>query len=196
MSEPSRSIRAFIALKTPSDWEEPLREFQTSLRQHLPSRAFRWVEPRQMHVTLRFFGNLRSEQVPSVSERLIAICAESDPFEFRLEGLGCFPSERRPRVIWAGLRGGEASLENLVARINDATGGFGERPDERPFVPHLTLARAKEPSRAEVRILAELLSRPVPREVWTVDEVLFLESTLSASGAHYEVLSSHPLRAG
>lgn len=189
-----KKIRAFIALKPPEEWIAAFDDLQKALAKRLPSRAFRWVAPAQIHVTLRFFGGILPEDARQVTSILRGICAGFPPFTLSASGLGCFPSPARPRVLWAGLGGDLSSIEKLHSAIREATLAIGEKPEDRKFSAHLTLARVKEPSRVEVHELKRCVDEPFTIEQpWSVREVLLMQSHLSPAGSRYEVISTHAL---
>ena len=100
-----RKIRAFLALKTPREWDEKLGELQKHLRSKFGSGAFRWTKPEQIHITLRFFGWITIADLEALKVLLPGICGGHREFELRCEGLGAFPNVKRPRVLWAGMKG-------------------------------------------------------------------------------------------
>lgn len=191
MDEAGSRIRAFVALEIPANWRRGLGELQRDLKIELPGPAYRWVKPEQMHLTLRFFGSISGRDAQAVSEALTAIAAETACMRLKAEGLGCFPNARRARVLWAGLTGELEALGRLHHAIGRATAGIGEPPDERPFTPHLTLARVKDATMADLRPLNQALNRPFALESWTVASVRLYRSELGPAGARYELLSAH-----
>ena len=193
---PQRKLRAFIALKTPAVWDEKLAALQRELKSKFGSSAFRWVKPEQIHITLRFFGWLTTTEAEQVRPLLAVIAAGHPGFTLTCENLGAFPNMRRPRVLWAGLKGDLERAGALQAAIKSATQQFGEAPEDRPFKPHLTLARLKEPGRREIADLEHVVARGFGiEEPWTVTELLFMQSHLSPQGSTYETLAKFPLGA-
>lgn len=100
-----RKIRAFLALKTPKEWDEKLGELQKHLRSKFGSGAFQWTKAEQIHITLRFFGWITMADADALKVLLPGICGAHRGFELNCEGLGAFPNVKRPRVLWAGLKG-------------------------------------------------------------------------------------------
>ena len=191
---PERKLRAFIALKTPALWDEKLGALQRDLKSKFGSGAFRWVKAEQIHITLRFFGWLTTTEAEQVRPLLAAIVAAHSQFTLTCENLGAFPNIRRPRVLWAGLKGDLERAAALQAAISSATEKFGEPPEDRPFKPHLTLARLKEPDRREISDLEHVVARGFQIEnPWTVSELLFMQSHLSPQGSTYEPLARFTL---
>ena len=189
-----RKIRAFIALKTPAAWDEKLVELQRDLKSKFGSSAFRWVKPEQIHITLRFFGWLTTTQVEELKRILPAIAVARPRFTLNCFGLGCFPNARRPRVLWAGLAGDLPQADALQSSITEATDHLGEPPEDRPFKPHLTLARLKEPDRAQITDLEHAISRGFQiASGWRIDHLLLMQSHLSPNGSEYETLAAYAL---
>ena len=185
-----KKIRAFIAFKTPPDWDQKFADFQGEMKKTFEGRAFRWVNPEQIHITLRFFGWLSATQIEEITSYLSRIARAHRPFALYCEGLGCFPNLNRPRVFWAGLSGDLADGSSLQGEITEVTQSLGEPPEDRPFAPHLTLARIKEPQRPEISDLREIIKCGFEIEsTWRVDELLLMQSHLSPQGSLYETLA-------
>lgn len=135
------ALRLFAALTLPEALVDRLISVQRILDDRWPARSVRWVRREQLHLTMRFYGNVPPEQTPALTEALRAACVETRPLSLALAGLGAFPNPRRPRVLWVGVTGDLESLERLEQRIQSATAAFGDHRETRPFQPHLTLGR-------------------------------------------------------
>jgi 2'-5' RNA ligase len=195
METPEQKIRAFIALKPPESWGEQLGRLQRELKEQLRTKALRWAAPEQIHITLRFLGSIRETEVVEVAKRFRGVSEKSPAFRLHGEGLGCFPNARRPRVLWAGLAGDLERVSELHGAINEATQGFGEPPDERPFTPHLTLARVQNLERPNLQRLESILERGFEiQDPWEVKSVLLVRSHLSPQGSRYEILAESILK--
>lgn len=189
-----RKLRAFIALKTPRAWDEKLGDLQRDLKTKFGSSDFRWVKAEQIHITLRFFGWLTVAQADELTRLLPPICSAHQPFTLTCETLGAFPNMRRPRVLWAGLKGDLAKAAALQTEITSATHNYGDPPEDRPFKPHLTIARLKEPDRGQITDLEQAISRGFQiDQPWQVTELLLMQSHLSPAGSTYEPLATVPL---
>ncbi|MEX2044797.1 MAG: RNA 2',3'-cyclic phosphodiesterase [Opitutus sp.] len=129
-------MRLFIAITLPG----PVRDAVASLAQPLPGLT--WTPPGQLHVTLRFLGDLTDEQLERISGRLAAVRVE--PFILPIEGIGTFSSNRPPRIVWVGVGAGHPRLYQLRQRVDDAVLASGFPLDVRTFHPHVTLARCSE----------------------------------------------------
>ncbi|WP_146180174.1 RNA 2',3'-cyclic phosphodiesterase [Opitutus sp. ER46] len=128
--------RLFIALSLP----EAVRTALLPLVE--PIHGLTWTRPEQMHVTLRFLGDVRAEEAAAMADRLAQV--QVAPFVLPMEGLGTFPPNRPPRVLWLGVGAGHPRLFQLRQRIDDAVLGAGIDLDVRTFHPHVTLARCTE----------------------------------------------------
>ena len=128
--------RLFLALTLPP----PVREALAGLAQPMPGVT--WTRPEQLHVTLRFLGDVPSDQIEHVMVRLAEIKVAS--FILPVEGLGTFPPKHPPRIAWAGVGSGHPRLFQLRQRVDDALLATGLPIDVRMFHPHVTLARCTE----------------------------------------------------
>jgi 2'-5' RNA ligase len=128
--------RLFIALALP----DAVRKSLAALAEPLPGVT--WTRPDQLHVTLRFLGDVPDEQMESVIQRLTAV--QVSPFILPIEGIGTFPPNRPPRVVWIGVGSGHPRLFQLRQRVDDALLAAGLQIDVRTFHAHVTLARATE----------------------------------------------------
>ncbi len=189
-------VRTFVAVCLPP----PLLESLTLLQRRLESRPeaspVRWATPPQLHLTLKFLGNVPRADLDRLGENLTAAVAGLGPFDLRLAGLGCFPHARNPRVVWVGVTGALPQLEDLHRRLENALRGCGDHPEEaRPFQPHLTIGRVNARG-DEARRLGDLLARERVPELglWPVREVVLFRSDLGPQGARHTVLASVPLR--
>jgi 2'-5' RNA ligase len=193
-SDRAGKFRAFVALKPPPVCIAELSGIQAALRKELGSRDYKWVDPEQMHITLRFFGSIAGQQVAEIVAKLTKATAGVSSFILRAGTLGCFPSSRKPRVLWMGVQDSAQQSALLQRRIQKETGDLGQAPEDRPFSPHLTLARVKEPDRAGRELLERLLRNEWTLSAdWQVSEVLLMQSHLSRQGATYEILHAAAL---
>lgn len=185
----SERIRSFVALDTPKEWKERLGTLQKELQSELPESSIRWINPTQIHLTLRFFGWIDQAEVDQAGLILHSVCSGIRPFQVVCKGIGCFPSIKKPRVIWAGISGADAALQELYSRVNEATRTLGEAPEDRPFTPHLTLGRVKEFERTGLSVLQKVAKYEFDFP-WRIDQVQLMRSHLFSHGAHYERLNS------
>ena len=193
---PAVTLRAFVALALPPPWTQALAGLIRDLKDHAGKAAVRWVRPDQIHLTLRFLGQVAENQIPRLTLVLGAACAGLRPLTLSLGRPGAFPDRGAPRVLWIGLEGDLNPLHQLQQKVDEATCGFGDHPEDRTFHPHLTLGRIPNP-RTDPRGLREALARARLPSLppWSVEEVCLLRSQLQPDGAHYTVLGRAGLTA-
>jgi 2'-5' RNA ligase len=135
--------RLFVSIELPDSVRQRLAELDPHLR------GVRWLEPRQMHLTLAFLGNVTAQTQETVSEKLRAISWK--PFFLPLIALGTFPSKGWPKIVWIGVGTGHPHLFQLHKRVQEALLAVGLEPDLRSFHPHITLARCRDVSPQTIR---------------------------------------------
>lgn len=175
--------RLFVAIDLPDSTRSQLADLGRELD------GVRRVPPDQLHLTLRFIGDADDECFQRIKDALSTVM--SPPFPLALAGVGCFPSPRRPRVIWAGVTADER-LTILQRAVETAVAAAGIPPEERPFSPHITLARLKD---ATPEGFPAFQSRHggFRAEPFTVEEFLLYSSTLTAGGALHRREASYRL---
>lgn len=179
-------IRAFIAIPLPEENQLQLQETVRTLRK-LNLEA-RFPDTESIHLTLKFLGNIDKSQVLSMAGALEDCCLAHRTFPVYLRGLGAFPHSANPRVLWMGVEAGQ-KLRKLRQNLENRLVDFGFEPDNKPFRPHLTVARVK--GKRNFKELVRLLSSK--RESFSagsfeVDSVALYRSELKPSGAEYCVL--------
>ncbi len=184
-------IRAFLALEFPASIREKITGYIKSLQNVSPKT--RWVNPRQVHLTLKFFGSLEQETLDRIATALASLLTSFAPFSLTLNGAGGFPKLFRPRVIWVDLGGEKEYLKGLQQALEETLSPLGIAREDRPFQPHLTLGRNKIPEVNEP--LYHLLRNWVEpeSEPFRVDEVILFQSDLKPGGPVYTKLKVFPL---
>ncbi len=186
------ALRLFAALTLPEALVDRLVSVQRVLDVDWPARSVHWVRREQIHLTLRFYGNVPPEQAPVLTEALRAACADTRPLSLAVAGLGAFPNPRRPRVLWAGVTGDLEPLERLEQRIESATAAFGNHRETRPFQPHLTLGRIAGDRDRQAALPANARWDRIENELfgtWTATTVHLIRSELDPAGARYTTLA-------
>jgi 2'-5' RNA ligase len=178
-------IRAFIALPLSQDAFEKTKRIQDRLRARLGSDSIRWTPADQLHLTIKFLGEIDPASVDLLTRNLTEQCGQTPALRLSLARLGCFPSFMKPNVIWIGIGGDVAQLRDLAARTELATKEIGQHDEDREFHPHLTIGRLRPGGRKLSRSIgAKLQAEPAPPEVeWTVSEVILFRSELKTEGA-------------
>jgi 2'-5' RNA ligase len=185
-------IRSFLAFEQPAEIRDILVQVSAVLRK---SRLdARWVKPENIHLTIHFLGNIRSESVQAMEEPIQKLCLTYAPFHISLRGMGCFPHSRNPRVLWIGLEGDLERMGRLRDSLQDRMRAFGVKEEKRPFKPHLTLGRFRSANRAH-RELEDILAeyRDLTGPVSTLSKLVLFRSDLAPGGAVYTRLKSWPL---
>ena len=135
------TLRTFIALTPPTTFQHTIAEVRAVFQPlQLP---WRWVAPEQIHLTLKFLGHVPVEQVTVIAQAMEYAAQGQTAFTLRAQSLGCFPHPSRPRVLWIGLADPSQALAHLTECLTTALLPLGFPPEDRPFHPHLTLARAQ-----------------------------------------------------
>lgn len=190
--------RTFIAVRLPDAIRAQLALQIETLKPHLPA-AVRWVAPESLHLTLAFLGDLDDARLAAAEEATAVAAREGAAFSLALTHLGTFGPVRSPRVIWAGVTGDIAALGNLQDRLATELELRGFPREDRPFSPHLTLARIKEPLRPDAASALPDLLRSAPAEhgSWQVHELCVMKSDLrtgpTRTATRYTCLHAHPL---
>ena len=148
----------------------------------------RWVSDELVHITLKFFGEVPGERLDVIAEALRLAAAGAAPMTLRLSSLGAFPTERRPRVLWAGIEA-DSSFSALRERIENACDAIGFAREGVPFAPHVTLGRLREGQRLPAHAL-ESPAGAISPETFVADELTLYESILTPTGPRYEARAS------
>jgi RNA 2',3'-cyclic 3'-phosphodiesterase len=185
------AIRAFIAIDLPTNFREKLDAVIDSLQTVIPD-AVRWVPVKNIHLTLKFLGDISPANLQVLSKILAAETMKCPPFVMSAGGIGAFPNHRRPRVIWVGVKA-PSVLENLQRNIEGETRRLGYSPEERPFSPHLTIGRVSHTAKPQdIRQLSETLVNLNTGDLGQVpvDKIFLFRSDLYPTGAVYRPLFS------
>jgi 2'-5' RNA ligase len=183
-TDPNAAQRLFIALSPP----EPVRVAVAALG--TPLRGVRWTPVEQLHVTLRFLGDIAPQVRDSLKERLATIRVE--PFILPVEGIGAFPQKGPPRVLWVGVGSGHPRLHQLRQRIDDTLLALGLDVELRAFHPHVTLGRSTENAAAAVNAWVRA-HREFAGPVFLVDAFDLYASELYPTGVEHHRVMRFPL---
>ncbi len=181
-------MRLFIAIEISPHVRSALAALLVEFRAIAPQ--VKWVRAENMHITLKFLGETDSSKLTVVQTALSAI-RSSQPVTLDFRGLGFFPNEKRAKVFWAGMET-SANLLSLAAEIDQATHKLGFPLEDRPFTPHLTLARFQPPG-LPLKVAAAA-QESASREFGSLiaREFHLIESKLKSAGAEYTTLQSFP----
>lgn len=151
-------IRVFIALDLSPEIEKNLAELTSQLQSRLPGAPVRWVPAKNIHLTIKFLGDVSVSNLEVLQKLLQSESGRHFPFEFSAGGIGAFPTNSRPRVVWVGIEA-PAELQALHRGIDTETARLGYAREEREFSPHLTLGRvSRNATSGDMRQIRDLLS--------------------------------------
>ena len=157
------------------------------------AREVSWVATGNLHLTVKFLGAVAEDRIERVADALTSVLAGVGAFDAQVEGLGAFPSAARPRVVWAGVTAGAGTMGDLAGRVDEALAALGFAREARPFSPHVTLGRVRQPGR--IPALTEALRDAAGRGFGRlrVARVSLMRSELSPRGARYTELAAASL---
>ena len=182
-------IRSFLAFKLPGGIKNIVIRVSDMAKMTL--KNVRWVEVANIHFTMLFMGNIRDDYLSDIRTSIKNICSSCRPFDIELQGMGVFPSARKPRVLWLGINGDIGRIAFFRDMLQQELQPFGISQDKRKFRPHLTLGRFKQSSEKDSSLI-ELLDkyRDLKSPIKRLDEFVFFRSDLNHSGVKYTRLDS------
>lgn len=179
-------LRTFLAIEAGALQDEVV---QLMRHFHGRDRGVKWVRPDQLHLTLKFFGDIQAEEVYPISQAMARVAAAHAPFALELSGLGAFPHAHKPRTLWVGVSGGAAAIESLQGDLDRAFRALGYPPEARRFRGHFTLGRVRG-AVADLELVRQL-TELATYEFGTlpVEELVLFSSQLGATGPMYSPLT-------
>jgi len=184
----SDTVRAFIAIELTDETIAFIQKIQEGLRSF--GVKARWMRPENIHLTLKFLGDINNEDVKKAGDAIISAARENASITLRAKGIGVFPGVKRPRVIWTGIAGQTKELVNLQKILDGKLQTIGFSKEKRPFKGHLTIARIKKKIDAKRLIDAMKEYSGFESKAFMADEVVLFKSELKPSGAVYSRLMS------
>lgn len=178
-------IRTFVAVEMPEEVRRQFGEVQAELQR--AEAHVKWVEPQNIHVTLKFLGDITEEDLGRLYEGVTKGVQGLAPFEIVLSQLGAFPNLRRPRVVWIGVERGKEKLIELQKRLEESISQHGFSKEDRKFSPHLTIGRVKLP-RGTDDLVNAIKATPFESNSIGIREVVVMKSTLTPEGPIYTQL--------
>lgn len=188
-------MRAFIAIKLSVEVENFLFRIQERLK---ASGAFvKWVEPQNIHLTLKFLGERDNKQIEAAKAVMDETAVKFKQYDLQPASIGAFPNIQHPSVIWIGADKGCPETVRLAEDIEDGICRIGIPKEKRPFACHITLGRSKTPKNIQGLVeQLDLLGKglPEPAPVLKVNKITLFKSTLTSKGALYEILHETNLK--
>lgn len=188
----SQTIRSFVAIELPQAVVSLLAKVQQDLKS-LRLKAG-WVQPQNIHLTLKFLGNIKTDDIEKIGGAMKTAAQDFEPFTLTAGGIGFFPGIKRPRVIWVGVGGQTSQLFALQANLEDRLAAVDFPKEKRSFKGHLTLGRFRDGPAPDAirRVLEEYAD--FGKEEFTIHRIVLFKSDLKPSGAVYSQLLQADLR--
>jgi 2'-5' RNA ligase len=201
------TCRTFIAIELPASIRQDIRQHIDRLRQAFPDVRASWSREDNLHLTLKFLGDVSVSLIPTLSAACAQASRQLEPFELVVKGSGIFPTHGRPKVLWVGVQGKEpdsasasvaltddsqSPLMLLHASVEEACAAAGFAREPRPYHPHLTIARLRE-SKDAPGLAEQHRQIGFPPRAFTVSEIVLFRSELSSKGSKHTALSRHQL---
>ena len=189
------AIRVFIALEISDAARSSLSGAIDGLKAAIP-RGVRWVDPGGIHLTLKFLGNIDPRRADGILESMVRVGQEVSSLSLTLAGLGVFPNQRQPRVLWAGVAGDMAPLTGAQLGVEEAMAEQGFAKERRSFNPHLTIGRVRDGVSASEwqKIGTSVTSCSFePTESWMAETMHLFQTTFTPDGSIHDIIGSAPL---
>jgi 2'-5' RNA ligase len=183
-----KTARLFIALELSPQVRDAIRPSLTEIQAALPARMVRWIPLENIHLTLKFLGDVPYPQIKAISEALNQAVEEGSPLKITIQHMGVFPNYKRPSIVWLGLSEPTGLLALLQKRIEQVIAPLGYPTEKRPFSPHLTIGRVqKSLNPDQIRRLGTGLQTLELGHIaeWPCAGVSLMESDLRPDGAQY-----------
>ena len=187
-------MRTFIAIEISEEIRNTLAQIQSHLK--YAGADVKWVAKDNIHLTLKFLGEVSEDKIEKIKSILNAIGSETKPFEITVKEIGAFPKIDYPRVIWVGLDKGADESKELAKRIDEELSKIGFQKETRPFAAHLTLGRVRSPKN-RAALVEKLLSvnlSPITYHLQPITSIILFQSTLTPQGSIYSKLHEAEFR--
>jgi 2'-5' RNA ligase len=185
-----QTLRAFVAVPIPEAVALFLMQIQARLQ--LPGRNIRWVAAKNIHLTLKFLGDVEPSRVPAIAAQMDAAAEMTAAFSLTAKGVGVFPDLRRARILWVGLAGDLDRLKAVQATLESSLDSVGFKKEAHVFGAHLTIGRIRR--RIDAQLIGESVEplKAVASDFFRVDRLMLFKSILKPNGPEYTLLhTSH-----
>ncbi|MCM8766279.1 MAG: RNA 2',3'-cyclic phosphodiesterase [Candidatus Omnitrophica bacterium] len=185
-------MRTFIAVEISEEVRKEIVQIQEELKK--TEADVKWVESKNMHLTLKFLGEVEAEKIELIKENLRRITQEIKSFEIAFQGLGVFPNLEFPRVVWVGIEKGKEEMVKLAMKIDDELQKLGFPKERRPFSCHLTLGRVRSSKNRDKlkRAIKERENFKI-KSIMDLKECILFRSQLTPAGPIYTALAQFNL---
>jgi 2'-5' RNA ligase len=184
------SARVFLAIPLQRIFLQEIESLIRPLRREIP--GVRWVDPRQVHLTLHFFGSVPREEIDLIHRFSKKVALLFSPLKLRMDRIGGFPSLKRPDIVWLGVEERRGQLLSLQRALQGEVQTLGFRTEARPFQAHATIGRVKKKNRDLEPLLAKI-PFALPTLEKSEDHFALYQSFCLPEGVRYEILETYPL---
>jgi 2'-5' RNA ligase len=184
--------RVFCAINLPPAAHERVQQHINRLRASVPDARASWNRDDKLHLTIKFLGDMGPERIADLSLAAAQAVSGMKPFALAAEGCGAFPPHGEPRVLWIGIVDAAGELARLHERLEEQCSARGFKREQRPFRPHLTIARLRRPQDAR-RLATSHKELGFVRAEFSISELLVIRSELGTEGSRYTEISRHAL---
>lgn len=190
-------MRTFIAIELPKDIKDALASLQEQLK--VSGSDVKWVSPENIHLTLKFLGEIDEAKLSKIIEIMADICVNKHPFQLRIWSCGAFPKINFPRVIWVGIDKGDSEVKEIAKDLQEEIAKIGIPKEERAFSSHITIGRVRSLRNRDKLIsgLGALASNCAEKGLgeFSVTKITLFKSTLTPKGPIYEAVKEANLKA-
>ena len=183
-------MRLFVAIWPGDQLRKSLRGLQDGLRNRCPD--VRWTPPEQLHITVKFLGEVEDRRVPEIVAGLEKATASCKPFDLRVVNAGCFPPRGDVRIVWAGVEDAAGVVAGCAGVVDGALEVVGFARESRAFSAHITIGRVRE-DRSSGRLREIVESAKWGPQVQEISEIRLMSSVLSPRGSVYDTVAAIPL---
>jgi len=189
------TTRSFVAIELADEVRDVLTDVRASILDEDPTwRGEKWVAPENLHLTLKFLGNLEEAPLARMRSEIGLALADAEPCAISFADLKAVPSARRSSMIWARFSDLDGGCARLAERVEQATIAAGAEPARRPFALHVTLVRARRPRHLDPTALTHASTKAACRSgLMSVPRATLFASTLTRTGPIYETIESWQL---
>lgn len=192
-AKPFMSKRIFVAVDISEEARQKIANYIADLRREFSDLRIGWDKPEKLHLTLKFLGEMSDSQLSKLEKIVDDISSDTGKFELKIQNTGVFPTPKKARVLWLDVINKDETLTELNTRLETECEKIGFPKETRKYVPHLTIARIKEPHKAKSLAIKHLQTKFEP-VAFEVSAITIYESRLQATGSIYSVVSKHGLK--
>lgn len=187
------TVRSFISIELPDGIKSSITELIANIRKTGIDVA--WIPAEKIHLTLKFLGNTDDSLIPKIKERISKKLLHYNAFYINIIGIGCFPSEKRPRVLWVGVERSDI-LQSIQMEIDSEVAGLGFEREDRPFSPHLTIGRVRSQKGSAEMLRRFEEFRTADFGAVEVKSIHIMKSELKPAGAEHTSIAEIPIGRG